>query len=250
MKKVFFAILSTIAIIGMVASCEKDPKNPNNPNGGNDEPEAVITIDGDFSDWSSAANVVSTEVPADLDKYANMLKMKGVADADNIYLYFEYQLADGQLEAPFDIFFDADGNASTGFISWLWSKEGCGWDYLLETEGGILVDGTSIADLSDMNIYWAEAYTDPVTGEQVDGWGDGASQKKLDTKDFAEAKGVVKNGVAIFEVSVMRSCINALKKGSCGVAITISDAGWNTMGVLPIDESGAGTAEFMQIALP
>ena len=253
MKKVFVTILATIAMVSLVCSCEKDPKKGGNNNGG-DEAAAAITIDGSFADWAAIKDLAVAEVPAEATERCNMLVMKGVADADNIYLYFEYALVEDQKEAPFDIFFDADGNPATGFISWIWSKEGCGWDYLLETEGGILVDGTAIADLSDMNIYMAETYMGPdaTTGEQVqlDGWGTGAVQKKLELKDFAEAKGNVKNGVAMFEVSILRSVINANKKGNVGVGITISDASWATTGVLPLDAAGVGTAEFLQIALP
>lgn len=247
MKKINL-IIASLAVIGMVCACEDKPNDPNKPDP-NDDKELIV-IDGDFADWAEAKGVVVSEVPADLDQYEKMLKMKGVADEDNIYLYFEYQLAEGQLEAPFDIFFDSDGNPSTGFISWIWSKEGCGWDYLVETEGGILDNGSAIRDLSDANIYQAVSYTDATTGEQLDGWDSAAVQKKLDLNSFAEAKGSVKNGVAIFEVSVARSVVNANKKGSCGIGITISDASWATMGILPIDEGGVGTAEFLQVALP
>lgn len=254
MKKVFVTILAAIAMVSMVCSCEKDPKNGGKNNGGGNEEAASITIDGSFADWAAIKDLAVSEVPADATERCNMLVMKGVADAENIYLYFEYALVEDQKEAPFDIFFDADGNPGTGFISWIWSKEGCGWDYLAETEGGILENGTTIRDLSDMNLYMAETYMgpDPETGEQVqlDGWGTGAQQKKLEIKDFAEANGSVKNGVAMYEVSILRSVINANKKGNVGVGITISDASWNTTGVLPLDESGVGTAEFMQIALP
>ena len=253
MKKVFVTILAAIAMVSLVCSCEKDPKKGGKDNGGEDA-AAAITIDGSFADWAAIKDLAVAEVPEEATERCNMLVMKAVADADNIYLYFEYALVEDQLEAPFDIFFDADGNPSTGFISWIWSKEGCGWDYLLETEGGILVNGTAIADLSDMNIYMADNYMGPdaETGEQtqLDGWGDGAVQKKLELKDFAEANGTVKNGIAMFEVSILRSVINANKKGSIGVGITISDASWSTTGVLPLDASGVGTAEFLQVALP
>lgn len=253
MKKVFLTILAVVSMTALVCSCEKDNKNNGKQNNVDDTSE-LVTIDGKFTDWAALKDVAVSEVPDGLESYCNMLVMKATADADNVYLYFEYQLAEDQLEAPFDIFFNADGNAGTGFVSWIWSKEGCGWDYLLETEGGILVDGTGIADLSDMNIYMAETYmgADEATGEQVqlDGWASGAKQKKLELKDFAEAKGEVKNGVAMFEVAILRSVINATKKGNVGIGITISDAGWNTMGILPIDETGVGTAEFLQVALP
>lgn len=254
MKKVFVTILSVLAVASMVCSCKKDNKNQGGKNnGGGEETTEVITIDGKFTDWDALKDVAVSEVPEVATERCNMLLMKGTADSDNIYLYFEYQLAEDeegnlQKDAPFDIFFDADGNSSTGFISWIWSNEGCGWDYLCETEGGILKDG-AIANLSDMNIYRADTYTD-AAGVQIDGWDTGAVQTKLDLKDFAEAAGTVKNGIAMFEVSILRSVINANKKGSVGVGITISDAGWNTMGVLPLGESGVGEAEFMQIAIP
>jgi len=80
MKKAFLTILAVIAMVGFVCSCDKDKPGPDKPDKP-DTPEEtdLITIDGNFADWATAANVVSTELD-DLYAYPGLLSMKAVAD--------------------------------------------------------------------------------------------------------------------------------------------------------------------------
>ena len=253
MKKVFF-ILASIAMVAMVCSCKKDTKKGGKTGGGDEPTAAAIVIDGNFSDWT-VAGIAKTETPGEELQYGLALKMMGAADEDNIYFYFEVKLAEGITAAPFDIFLNSDCDPATGFISWIWDKTACGWDYLIETEAGFLKkEGEKfvLADFADANLYRAKVWKDN-DGVQLDGWATEpvkAEQEKLTNKDFVDVKGKVQDGIAYFELSIPRSVVNANKKGTLGVGITTSNQDWSTVGILPLDETGTGVAGFLDIALP
>lgn len=245
MKK-FFYFTAALAILGMAFSCSKDDsKDKGGKEGGKDGESTVsIKIDGSFDDWKSA-DIASADITEaeEATSYPNLKLMKCTADSKKVYFYFEFELADGQTGAPIDILINADGDVSTGFTSWIWADEGCGWDYLLESEAGFLGEGNTINDLSDMNVYKC------VAGDGQDGWDDGSEMEQLNVEDFTACKGSVVSGVAYFEASVLRSVINANKAGKMAFGVTMSDQDWNTLGILPQGEEGLG-AYMLEVTLP
>ena len=255
MKKIYFISLAILATVGMLCSCEKGGKGHGGKNNGNGEDANVeIKIDGEFSDWTSTA-IATAEYPEDGTSYPYLHIMKVAADEDNIYFYFEYELREGQTKSAIDIMIDSDHNPATGWISWIWDKGGCGYEYLLESEKGFLNEtADGIREMDDMAIIYASAWQDPVSGEQVDAWGAGAVQEPLTNKDFTETKGYVKDGIAYFEMSIPRSVVNATRTGYIGVGTTFTDVDattgdWNTAGILPLDE-GVGKSFFLDVQVP
>lgn len=271
MKKVFM-ILATIAMVCTV-SCKKDNKK-DKPAGGGGEEESAIVIDGKFADWTALGkNVAMAEAPADpaagVAGYTGMITMKAVGDEDNLYLYFEYELETDeageviQEAAPFDMFFNSDGNAETGFISWIWDKANTGWDVLIETESGILNGKTAInSSVDDWRKYEPVKRADgtlgcydATTGEQLDGWDSDHDAKMTEWsadgpfQTTIELDGVVSNGIAMYEVSIPRGVIGATKAGTIGVSITISNASWTTKGILPLDGESVGIAGMLPVVL-
>ncbi|MBP5637792.1 MAG: hypothetical protein J6X25_09835 [Bacteroidales bacterium] len=267
MKKIYFISLAILATVGMLCSCEKGGKGhggKNNGNGNGGDASVEITIDGDFSDWTSTA-IATAEYPEDDATYPNLHVMKVAADEDNLFFYFEYELAEGQHKSAIDIMIDCDHNPLTGFISWIWDKGGCGYEYLLESEGGFLNENaTGVKNMDDMAIYFAKNYLNPTSNEQVDAWGAGAVQERLTNKDFAENKGYVKDGIVYMELSIPRSVVNATRAGYVGVGVTFSDVAdelswneehteswydWITTGILPLDE-GIGKSFLLDVQVP
>lgn len=255
MKKVFLAILATIAVVGMV-SCNKDD-NGKGGKGGKKAVEVNVKIDGDFADW---ADVEGIEVPEGApDDHAALLTLKAAADATNLYVYIESQLAEGQSAAPIEFFINNDGDTSTGFSSWIWSN--VGWEFMLESEVGyIQVDTLSKEPLKtevkirnmaeDMNVYKSKVWQG-ADGAQLDGWDKtgGAVMEQLELSGFCTSAGKVVNGIAFVEISITRSAINARAKGSLGLGVAVYDQDWNDIGILPIG-TDTGEVDMMEVALP
>lgn len=243
MKKYYF--FAALAVIGMVCSCNKDPKN----NGGKEgeEETASFKVDGSFDDWKGSSIATADLSGIEETSYENLHVMKAAADSKKVYFYFEYELEDGQTIAPIDILINSDGDASTGFTSWIWSKEGCGWDFMLESENGFLGAGNTITDLSDMAVYKF------VEGNGQDAWDPGSKFEQQNVDDFIECKGSVKGGIAYFEMSILRSVINANKAGKLAFGVTMTDAttgDWVTKGILPQSEEGIGSGDLLEVKLP
>ncbi len=245
MKK-FSIIFAALVIAGMACACKNNDDPVNDGGNGNKEAAVNIKIDGVFDDWKgefASADLADIEETA----YPNLTLMKAAGDAKNLFLYFEYKLAEGQTVAPIDILINSDGDASTGFTSWIWSKEGCGWDFMLESELGFLGENNTITDLADMAVYKC------IEGDGQDAWDAGSKFEQQNADDFIACKGTVKDGVAYFEVSILRSVINANRKGNISLGITMTDAttgDWVTKGILPQGEDGIGTADMLEVALP
>lgn len=257
MKKVFM-ILATIAMVCTV-SCKKDNKK-DKPAGGGGEEESAIVIDGKFADWTALGNKVSVATVAEEANYPYLLTLKGYADEDNLYLYFEYELVEDQTASALDILINSDNNGLTGFSSWIWGDGGCGWEHMIESENGFLNGATAYKEMDDCVIYRCKTWKN-AAGEQLDAWGDGAEFEAINaTWDDAGANvtrqdenaGVVANGIATFEMSIPRSIILASSKGSLAVGVTatnVVDGDWVTAGILPLDE-GVGAGAMLSISLP
>lgn len=252
MKKIARILLIAAACLFALASCTKDPDNPkdptDNPNNGNEDPEdnSLIVIDGQFEDWDGVPNLAVSEVPDDAAK-ESLIVMKVCSDENKIYIYFEQILGEDQAEAPFNVMFNTDNNTETGADSYLWDAPG--WDYYIESEKGFLASATLVQDMPDMVLYkfigpdGADAWDDP----DEDDDNDTPYLEKTDASDFTVTAGVVKNGVAKVEVSVLREVLGktaaTIKVGMIGY-----NADWSDSGVLPQGEGGA-VAPLMDVKL-
>ena len=240
MKKSFLTILAIVAMVGAVCSCKKDKPTPT-PGPDTPDETTLITIDGDFADWTKAANVVTAELDEEATSYLNLLTMKAVADEENIYLYFEYEIAEDQTVAPIDILVNSDNNSATGFSSWIWTN--VGWEYMLESEAGFLA-GSSVQSMDDLAVYKCNG------PDGVDAWdAESNGMTKLELTSFAENAGKVESGIAYFEMSILRSAVNATKKGALTLGVTMTnvvDGDWVTTGILPT----FGSEDMLEVALP
>ena len=248
MKKVFLTILSTIALFGLVCSCDEKP-NPDKPGGDDiEEPTELVTIDGNFDDWAALKNASSAELGEEF-AYPGLLAMKAIADDTNIYVYFEYELQqegdedDSPLQpsSPFEIFVDADNNATSGGGSWLWSP--IGYEFMLEDETGWLVDNKVVDMSGTMNIY----KFDGVDG--ADAWGEGGHITQLELNSFCESAGKISSGIAKVELSFLRSVVNCTKSGKAAVGLVAYNSAWATTGVLP-QGATAGAEALLEVTLP
>lgn len=255
MKKLY-VIFAAIAMAGMVCACNnEDPANGGGS--GKDKVSANFKVDGNFDEWKDADLASADLSEIDVTDYPSLTLMKAGADSKKVYFYFEYELVEGQTIAPIDILINSDGDASTGFTSWIWSSEGCGWDFMLESEAGFLAnEGKAISDLSDIAVYKC------IEGDGQDAWAAGSKFEQQNVDDFIECKGKVEGGVAYFEVAILRSVINANKKGSISFGVTMTDVNtngryegeadgsWETAGILPQSEDGIGVADMLEVKLP
>lgn len=205
------------------------------------EPEtAVIVIDGEFADWTAAgADVAVSVLPEEAEK-VSVLVLKAIADEDYVYVYFEQELEEGQEVSPFDLFISADNNAETGASCYLW-PEGCGWDYLIESEGGLLGSATTIRDMADMNVYHF------IGPDGEDGWADESYQEKLDDiSDFTVNAGVVTNGVAKVELAISRTAFGNKFGKTIAIGLLLYEGdSWADNGFLPQDGEG-----MLEVKLP
>ena len=237
MKKVFMVLGSCLMAALVLLSCQDNNKPDNkdkDKNKENQEEEvednALITIDGQFKDWADAPQVFECYLPDGAEK-VSVLALKVTSDADKIYIYFEQELEDGQSVSPFDFFLNTDGKDETGASTYLW--EDAGWDYLIESEVGLLGSATTVRDMDDMGIY---KFVGP---DGADGWDSEDYQIKTDDAGFATSAGVVENGIAKVEVAVERSVFEGLvKKITVGILLYEGDS-WKDNGVLPQGDEGA-----------
>ncbi len=229
MKKTVITLLAAIALISAVVACEKNPDPGHDPGTDPDDkpdtPTAIITVDGKFSDWATAANVVIANLADESSAmYPNLQVLKAVADEEKVYLYFEYKLVEGQTSAPIDILVNSDNSPATGFASGIWTAEG--WEYMLKSEAGFLGDD-SIRSMDDITVYKLNG---------PDGADDWSIEDNVMTPQsltsFFENAGEIVSGVAYCELSFLRSAVGATKKG----ALTL---GMTTTNIVPwVDENG------------
>lgn len=264
MKK-YSVILAALAMVGMVCACEEAPIDDNNNGGGgkDNKNSFEIKVDGEFNDWTSE-DIPTAELGEIENEYPNLLVLKACGDKDNLYLYFEVKLDPDQTWATFGVYVDSDNDPSTGGVSWLWSDEGAGFEYNIESEDGFLADHNTYAVMNDIKCY------KNLGPDGVEVWGDDwLGWDENVASSFDKNAGVVRDGVAYFEISVPRNIINA-RKANATVnvsAVTFKqrtwkeninpetgvDEGWwdwPNGGALPASEDGVGTADMLAVKLP
>lgn len=259
MKKVFLAILATIAVVGMV-SCNKDDNGKGGKKGGKTAAEVNIKIDGDFADWAALTDVASAVNDADA-AYPNLLSLKAAGDKSNIFVYFEYEIPEAEVQgtgASLTIHLNSDNDGTTGGAYWMWAGNENepamiddvptvipGIDYYLVSENGFLTsDLANFQEMGDMSI---EQFVGTVG---MDLWDEGATQTK-EVTSFCESKGKVSAGIAIVELSIARSAVNCTRAGNIRIGLVVQQniAPWAATGVIPGGAS-AGAVEMLEVALP
>jgi hypothetical protein len=263
MKKIFFISLAAFAAVCMLNSCKED--GPINGGGGGKKTgdSYDIKIDGKFDDWKSS-DIPTAELGEIENDYPNLLVLKSCGDKDNIYFYLEVKLDEEQTWSTFGLYIDADNDPLSGGVSWLWSKEGAGFEYSIESEDGFLKNNTTYAVMNDIKCY------KNLGPDGVEVWGEGwLGWDENVASGFDSNAGVVKDGVAYVEIAVERSIINAKKAGATVNvgAVTFKQRTWveniNTEtgqdegwwdwpngGALPASEDGVGQAELLAVKLP
>lgn len=248
MKKVFMFLGTCLLAALVVVSCSKKGGTPTPTPTPEPEPEpepeeSVIVIDGQFADWTAAASGVTTALLPDGCTKVSVLALKVTSDAENIYVYFEQELEEGQAASPFDFFLNTDGDDATGASTYLWTD--AGWDYLVESEEGFLASATAVQDMDDMALYkfigpdGADGWDDPDETDDIDA----PYQERSEETGFAASAGVVENGIAKVEVSIKRSIFGKNLGGKdkiikVGILLYEGDS-WKDNGVLPQEEDGA-----------
>ena len=243
MKKFYSLFLSTIAIAGMVCSCNKTPDEKPEPDKPQpDEPAELVTIDGDFADWAEIKDAVQAEVD-DEAQYPGLFLMKAVADEENVYVYFEFAPQEDQGgAAPFSLYVNSDNDGATGASYWIWKDSGV--EFLIACDKGFLKKDSSVQIMTDVALI---KYAGP-DGEDI--WTNNDSyREEKSVPGFFESAGTFKNGIAMVELSFLRSAINAGKPGNIRLGIVVQNSKWGVSGILP-QEAGIGSEEMMEISLP
>lgn len=92
---------------------------------------AVITIDGDFSDWMmlSENDYVQNTIDENA-QFTNLRNMRFTKDSECIYFYIEY--TNGRMVKYLDIYMSTDSDETTGYNSPHWVNSGA--DFLFESD--------------------------------------------------------------------------------------------------------------------
>ena len=257
MKKVYAILLAVATAAFMFTACQKPSNKPSGNSDqsgqkpGDDTPveedDAIIKIDGDFSDWKALGDIPAAYLPEGCSK-VSVLALKVTSDDKNLYVYFEQELVEGQSVSPFDLFLNTDGDDETGASTYLWDS--AGWDYLIESEIGLLGSATSVRDMDDMAIYkfigpdGADGWDDPDETDE----NDAPYQERLDDTGFATSAGVVEGGIAKVELAVERAPFGKMASSiKVGILLYEGDS-WQDNGVLPQAENG-GLETMLEVKL-
>lgn len=263
MKKTFkfFAALAIAAVT--FASCNKNDDKKNNGNE-DEEFEALIKIDGDFSDWNGVDLLADLKNVNEGWKMTNgqrvdLLKtLKIAADGVYIYLYMEVDRSQNDgggtnwegkeltpaFAGPLDIYIDADNNNETGAIYWTWAP--FGWEYVFESATAF---AETPGDLSDGVLF-------QFTGEnQTDVWATNPPAREEVTKPgFATGAGVMGSDKVIkYECSLVRALLPEIKGNKITVGVLVQSDNWQLIGALPTSKQETGDMVAMagvEITLP
>lgn len=242
MKKTFRLIAALAAVSVAFAACNKENGSKNDEEGG-EETEALIKIDADFADWAKADLLVDYKggnngwLMTDGQRLDLLKALKVAADGVYLYIYAEVDRntndgggirwdgveLDPAFAGPIDIYIDADANAETGGINWVW--EPFGWEYLFESA---TVFSATPGDLSDGSLFG-------FTGEDgTDIWAvDPPAREDLTQAGFATGAGVVENGVVKYELSLVRALMPKIKGNQITLGVIVQSDNWRLIGAYP-----------------
>ena len=188
---------------------------------------SLITIDGDFSDWDELdPTKVSVAYCVDGAKWSTLKKMKAYADANALFIYFEYDV--NKLDTyyvPLQLFINSDNNTNTGgqgFYEWtsgyhdwnMWFNPG--YDFLLE---GFLFSDWGLNNYNPYVYRWSGN-----DGEFGWLWND------TEYNDIVEGAG----NFEAYEFSIDRELFPELYD-SVTVGLHIESPDWQPLGFLPND---------------
>lgn len=195
-----------------------------------------IVIDGDFSEWASAANVAEAKM-GENSKWEALYDMKFCTDANYIYFYLEftaetYETTDeagapitGNLVDPIDIYLNIDGDETTGSNSYLWEN----------SAADVLIEGFWSNNFSDAGVY-----TFPADAAQdAWAWVDAGVVGSTETCD----RKILANGHAAIEGKITMAMLPYTVKG-VKVGVFTSNTDWKESGCLPetvVNEDGTST---------
>ncbi len=185
-------------------------------------PEVInteIEIDGDFDDWTDVEYLYEEADGVSMKK----IKMWGKGDYINVYLEGNTAM---KMEIV-DMYINADGNSSTGFLSWQWPN-GAGAEFLVE--GAFL------------NNDWGDFYTH---SDPNGGWG----WSYLTSADsYFTSSGIVNINAQTnaIEFRIPKSAFGSLGN-SIGLAISELTEGWAGVADFP---KVTATSSFVTYELP
>ena len=256
MKKLLTLAAMFAAVAISFTACEEKPdtgKTPDEnvcPDCGEDPcvcPEAadaVIQIDGTYSDWDNLEGVQVATCPADDVLYEQFKTFKAYADEEFIYIFCEFIPENTLVFVPY---FDLDNDPSTGNDS-KWSGAG----YEGKAEGGVFVEETT----DDGPVQGAPQAWDPAFYY----YAESGTEKVLDAgmAVLSSVPAAYKNGTWAFEASILRSVVLEAYGIADATQFTMGmyqyDLNWSCIGQLPCKtfaQKDAGELEpMLTIALP
>ena len=174
---------------------------------------AVKLDDNTLSDWDTVSvNSYTSGAAGGIFR-----KAKFDYSSDYIYFYFEMQstVANGDI---FDFYIDADGNATTGYSTWMWTGDG--------TE--ILLEGPMLQNSLDPYYF---------SGATQTAW----SWSTPSISEFYKIGTVVQDGSIVkFEGAFTRSKLKNLTGKAMSLGVTATKNDWSaTLGMFPDQGSAA-----------
>lgn len=247
MKKIVYLFAALMMSISMLA----DDSIPGTVimDGDTTTQTALITIDGDFSDWHLVASDRLAEVSLDeKSSIKGLYAIKFCADANYLYFYFEFSpeiyeqegdsgtVIRGNRVENFDIMLDADGNENTGYnYSYQWSHSGA----------DIMFEGTWTDNFAGAMAYY---YNPTDTSRQAWTW----EELGLTRPALSCQRVILNDGQAAIEGRLTRSVLTDTLT-SVKVGVTTYNSQWSLTGVLPqqmIDATQGQVIEATMLEVP
>ena len=194
---------------------DEQPKEPEIAVDG-DPAGIAIAIDGKFADWANITQNVVTV--ADGATYNSIKTLKAYTDANNVYLYMEFDMTNPTYHIG--VLVDADNDQTTG---------GSYGSSKIPATGEIMLNNYCVGDGSNILNFavWSPSFRTWTNGD----WA------STDTSIESAAPVVLDNGLYAAELAISRANVNVTAK-NIGVAV-YSLANWGYSGVLPTPcESG------------
>lgn len=200
-----------------------------------DEPEPEpfdlpldITIDGDFSDWSSVPETAVAIAETDGNSnYTNLYLMKWAMDISNIFFYLEFE-ADADVVSKIDMYINTDNDPATGYNTWLWQNSAA--DIMYEKAYDNYSSAVPYKFDSDDQTAWAWASTG-VSGTIV-----ACSPVNLT------------NGHRAIEGKIIKEILPVEVTSTIRVGVYTINASWENTGCLP-QHTAAGASPMLEVNL-
>ena len=244
MKKIL-SLLAIAAMVCMAASCNKEKKTKHHDDGDDIEYNAPIQIDGNFADWSTLGDKVTT-CNSVMEEGNDLKQLKVYADEYFIYVYVKLNntvpdptWAEGVNHIVINTLINGDNDIDTGGYIGKWDQTiQQGEETISKPCFDVLIyDVIFDKNEGGPGFTYGNSYMEILTWEgepNTDGW-DG-SWIPSDVEDFA-----VNNGNNLeYELAI---CRELYPKGKMAdeftIAVGATCGGWDTTGWLPDAETGS-----------